>query len=587
MIAIAKHLLIFLSYLGLTVLMSWPLTARMATHITGMGGDAPIFLWNAWWFKQVLVGGQDLLETSFIYFPHLTSLITHTLVPINSFFIALGSLGLNDILAFNIYFLLSAALNGFMTYLLVRELTASERASWLSGIAFMFAPYLTAHWLGHQNLITLWFIPLFLWLCFRLIKNPQSWRYALWAGVVAGIASINDFYNALFLSLLSGLFLLWLWLSDRKLFTRHFVQKIGVVMVTWVLVWSVWLVPAVSYLQKNLDAVYKIMSLESISDMYSADLARYFVPSFLHTIWTQWAHSLPEGSSGGVEGTIFIGGTVLILAFGLFIYALRSRSVRNGMRSFWFWIAVVGGFGVLSLGPHLKILGHTFGGLLPYGWLYYIFDFWGNFRVPARFSIIVMLALVVLMGFAIGLILKHITSVKLKNFITVGLAVIIFFEFSVWPYPTLSLVTPAIYSHIAAQDNVESVLDLPWGINSGYWERGEFVSKFIYWATHHGKKIVTGSVSRAPEALLSFYNENQAPMCIPNRPECQTTQTNFPSQWKTDGVLIHKDYFEDLELNSYDTFLVANGYILDKEDVTHRFYVLSSIDFLLEEKLAD
>ncbi|MCB0208269.1 MAG: hypothetical protein KDJ52_03000, partial [Anaerolineae bacterium] len=76
-----KHtLLILLGYLGLTVLMTWPVALHLTDAIPGDGFDGWQNYWNLWWVKQsLLVEGTNPFFTDYLYAPTGVSLLFHTL----------------------------------------------------------------------------------------------------------------------------------------------------------------------------------------------------------------------------------------------------------------------------------------------------------------------------------------------------------------------------------------------------------------------------------------------------------------------------------------------------------------------------
>jgi hypothetical protein len=218
---------------------------------------------------------------------------------------------------------------------------------------FAFAPYVTIHWLGHQNLVTLWFLPLFVLFLIRTVKESK-WHWPLLAGAVAGLASLNDFYNFIFLFIFSLLFIFWLVIAQQKQINwRLMGKRILVGGLVWLALWSIWVIPAI---QAVLQGQYgPIMTIEQISAYYSADPLRYFTPSFLNPILGRLASVIPGRFSGGVEGTIFLGYTPMIIVVVFLIHRFRNKLKDIFFPSVWFWIITIISFGLLSLGPYLKV----------------------------------------------------------------------------------------------------------------------------------------------------------------------------------------------------------------------------------------
>ncbi|OGB74535.1 hypothetical protein A2V68_02915 [candidate division Kazan bacterium RBG_13_50_9] len=549
----------FFAYLGLAVVMTWPLVTHLSTHIMGAGGDAPIFLWDAWWVGKALLHHGELFTTSYIFYPQTVSLVFHTMTLVNSFIIAVGSTFISAILAMNLWFLLGVTLSGLSMFLLVRHLTKTSWPAFISGLIFAFAPYVTAHWLGHQNLTTLWFIPLFVLCLIKTIEEPR-WRWPLGAGLLAGLASLNDFYNPLFLFIFTVMLGIWMLIAHRKCINKYLVVRVLGVGAVWLTVWSIWWVPAIRAALSSQQGA--VMSLEQITAFYSADLLRYFIPSFLNPILGGFASLIPGRFSGGVEGTIFLGYTPLLIVLIFLIYKIRHKLKELVFPSVWFWVTTTIIFGVLSLGPNLKIAERIIHISLPYAWLYYLSEYWGEFRVPARFSLMVVFAVAVLVGIALAHLWPMLKKASLERIAVILVSTLIIIEFIPAPYPNLDLIPPAVYAYIQAQeDDAESLLDIPWGINSGYWDKGSYQSRFTYWATLHGKKTPIGSLARVPYEVFEFYPKAPLPFMTP-----------LDDAFRLDLVVIHKNYFTPADVSAYRGVILSSGYLKIYEDATHIAY---------------
>lgn len=544
-----SRLLVFLAYLLLAIIMTWPLAANLTTHIMGTGGDAPLFVWNAWWVKQVIFEGKSLFSTNYIFFPQTVSLVFHTLALFNSAIIAFLSVPLSLITSFNIYFLFSVALSGFSMFLLVDYLINNDQPketnipAFISGIIFAFSPYITVHWLGHQNLATVWFIPLFILFLIKTTQK-QNWLFPIAAGIISGIASLNDFYNVIFVVIFFIIYAIWLIIAQRKKLDKNLILRFIVMIGFWLLVWSTWLIPALKeFGQSNIP----IMSPEAITAFYSADLLRYVTPSFLNPFFGWIASIVPGRFSGGVEGTVFLGYIPLITTLICLTYLWRKKIITTVFPALSFWITTLLIFGLFSLGPYLKITERIIHLSLPYLWLYNLIGFWGNFRVPARFSLMVILVLAVLVGLLLNKLMKN------QKVWLVLIASLIIIEFIPSPYPLMNLEVPPAYE-IIENSTVDSVLDIPWGINSGYGDKGSFQSEFLFYGTYHEKKIATGSLSRVPNEYFEFYSDNSL----------------LPV--KTDMIVLHKNYLTENSLNKYKNQIINNHYLKVFEDLGEIVY---------------
>jgi len=144
------------------------------THVAGNKGDAWQNVWNIYWVKTtVLEKAQNPYYTDLLHHPHGTTLALHTLSPLNSVIGALLSYVISFTESYNVVFLANFALSGFSMYLLAFYLTKNRFAAFVAGCIFAFSPYHLGHGLGHMNLISLGWMPLFVLYLLKRLKHTR------------------------------------------------------------------------------------------------------------------------------------------------------------------------------------------------------------------------------------------------------------------------------------------------------------------------------------------------------------------------------------------------------------------------------
>jgi hypothetical protein len=194
---------------------------------------------------------------------------------------------------------------------------------------------------------------------------------------------------------------------------------------------------------------------------------------------------------------VHIGWSVMALA----IYGWRQRS-RATIRYGAFWLVIVAFFGVMALGPNLKIGGHELkigNGIsmmghdrvnplvLPYAVLWLVFPPWRLAGVPLRMMVMVQLATAVLAaaGWQALITSPH----RLRRMIAAVLLVAIAIEYL--PYP--QAVTPAeVPSYVTA------LKTLPGGAVIDLASHGP---QALYYQSVHEKPIAFGYISRTPTSV--------------------------------------------------------------------------------------
>jgi hypothetical protein len=504
------HLLVLAGYTLLTLLLTYPIPLRLFTDVPG-GGDAWQHIWNLWWVKQALLNlHTNPYHTDLLYYPQGVDLYFHTLVLTAGLIgIPLQLLGFNLIATYNLILLMSFVLAGYGTFLLCRYLVGNVWASFVGGIVFTFSPYHFAHLFGHMNLASLQWIPFYALLLLKALDAPalpqsdgifptfRALLYAAGAGALLAVNAYTDWLYALFLALFTILALAWRLLapSERAAFRERGVgwsqglARLALGAGVFLLLVSPILFPTIAEAQKGYAQQPPRETL-----VYSSDAILAFTPSELHPIWGRdiqlWINNigpyLPLKNAS--ERVVFIGYTVLALAAFAAWKRRRERSVR-----FWAFIAIASW--LLSLGPVLQFFGKdhftAFGVSVPLPYLLlYKLPMFSIMRTPARLTVLTMLALGVLVAFALARFLST-TRIRSPRYYALAalIPVLILFEYLAVPFPT---VPPGwnvpIYAQIAQEPGNFAVLELPMRPMGDY----------MAYQTIHGKPIIGGYLSRQP-----------------------------------------------------------------------------------------
>src|SRR3984957_20278553 len=122
-----RELLIFLGFLALAIVMTWPLAPRFFTDIGGDFGDHWQTLWGMWWVRKALVDlHQSPFFSSYVHWPLGMPMVFETFDPPDCL-LAIPLWGLLPPLAiFNVIEFYSYPLAGYFFYRLALELLAVE-----------------------------------------------------------------------------------------------------------------------------------------------------------------------------------------------------------------------------------------------------------------------------------------------------------------------------------------------------------------------------------------------------------------------------------------------------------------------------
>ena len=486
--------LAFVTYTILSVIFTYPV-AFTINKLPG-NGDVYMFSWFYWWFKEAITNGVNPFSTSCIYYPLETNLIFSTVTPLNSLISIPLQMAFDIVTAYNIIWISNFALSGFGAFLLVRYLTQDSRAAFIAGIIFMFCPYHFAHALGHVNLMSIQWIPLYALFLIKTVREGGI-KNAVYAGIFLLFTAMSCYIYLLYLAVFTLIFLLYYsGVKPAEILNRYTLTNIGVMGVTFGLLFS----PILYLFIKEYVSVESNYMYAGGFVEYSADLLGFFVPTVFHPFFKDMVAPTYQNFTGnGAEFTVFLGYTTMLLAL-LAIIKIRSSKTR-----FWLYSALI--YFILTLGPLLHINGVvtipiegcTATILLPYAFLMKI-PIFSMARVPSRWTVLIMLSLTVLAGYGLSYLFnrfkeERVRNLPLNHIFGIIITVFILFEFLAVPYPMSNASVPDFYKEIAPEPDDYAILEIPVNIN---------VEQYMYYQSVHGKALVNGRTPRTPESSLAF-----------------------------------------------------------------------------------
>ena len=540
-----RHLPILGLYTLLTLVLTWPLVSHFTTHVPGVAQwafDESTFLWNVWYFKHTVVDQlASPLHSELIWYPLGIDLILYTYNFFHALLAQPAMLAVNLPFGSNLALVISTILSGYGTFLLVRYLLgrvgsglprlspgASLFAAFGAGLLYAFgsnrAIYAT---LGHYDMVTTQWIPFYILALLRALDGALTMRRrrqaALWAGLFMAFNGLAEMITALFLAIFTLITLLVMLTTRRK-------DPTGAPRASWVsilttlllagaaafVIWSPVLLPILSqFLTSD-------FSLEGWGEAIplSVDVLGFFKPTVLHPIWGSdlvvelrrvmfRAQGLTDIGPRDIN-TVFLGWTAIALALLALIRYRRRVKI-------WGWTALT--FGLFSLGPFLQINGRyrfdldgveaTFP--LPFVLLHYLPIIKAN-RAPNRNSVVLMLALAVLVGYGLAWILQNrraqaATTLmrRPQTWLAMLLCGLLVFEHLALPIPLSDARVPEVYQTIAADSAPVSVLQVPLGWRNSFGVFGPENTRLQYYQTQHGKPMLGGNVSRAPDFKMEYF----------------------------------------------------------------------------------
>jgi len=524
-------------YTLLSLLLTWPLVTRFATHVTGDGIDDPALAWNLWWIKTRLVDqvSFDIFHSGWMFHPIDINLAFYTLTPINGLLSTPLQSALNLIVANNLLLLSSFILGGYGVYLLATDLLAhfisapstdgqahSRRslhlAALVAGVVYAFASskFFYAS-LGQFNIASSQWIPftvLYVLRTGRASSRSAGMRYAALAGIFLVFQAWAELTYASFLLIFIALYFLWRIVVIGPPATSvsrlsDIVDQLG----RFLLMGVFFLAGIVPFLLAMAPDMLRdgdfFASGGGFADIFSADLMGYLLPTRLHPLLGSLVAGLPFPNDKGQQ--VFIGYTVLILALLGAYTLIRSQRGRT-RRAAWFWIVATLTFWLLTLGPKVRWAGQDLPIPGPFMLVSQLPFFSGN-RYPSRYSVMLMLCVAVLVAFGLFWLLTRRWAQERRwapAVLTLVMAALILFEHLSIPLPLNDFRTPSIYEQVAALPGESTLLELPTGWRNGARVLGKsdvLIMMQQWYQSSHGKRRLGGNTSRNPAYKFQYFTE--------------------------------------------------------------------------------
>ena len=300
-----RDVVALLAYFILTLILTYPLIFRFGTHVAGDGSDDPALTWNLWWVRHAIFDlGRSPIYTDYLFYPIGLNLAFYTLTYLNAFLSIPIQFAFGLVPAANVNLFLSFALGGFGTYLLVEHLLRGEAllrdrtfvpfASFAAGLLYAFSSnkFLYAS-LGQFNIASSQWIPFYILILIKFFPtHPDSHAPSIRHGFLLGLfllfQALSELTFASFLILFTiAYFVYWLIANRPRIRNpqqglRFWFYSLLIASITFLLPMSPILAAMISDTLAEGDF---IQSGLGFSNVFSADLLGFFVPSHLQPIF--------------------------------------------------------------------------------------------------------------------------------------------------------------------------------------------------------------------------------------------------------------------------------------------------------------
>jgi len=198
LIVLRRHAIPVLLLAAIAAAWLFPLLSHPSTILPGAnGGDNGTFVWNLWWMRYVLHHrAQSFFFTPFLFHPFGADLTLHTHTALPALVAALA--GPSSLVASqNLLILLHVFLNFACSYALAYRATRQALPSLAGAVVFGTSCFVSAHLLGHFNLIAAWTLPL-VCLLVDAARERESALRAVVAGLALAATAYVDYYLFVF-----------------------------------------------------------------------------------------------------------------------------------------------------------------------------------------------------------------------------------------------------------------------------------------------------------------------------------------------------------------------------------------------------
>ncbi len=445
---------------------------KIATHMTGaQATDYYFFHWNYWWIRHALTHGLSIYETSYVFFPFVSSTIFHAMAAFWYPVWALIEPIAGTFAAFGAIFTLAMTLCGVSFYVLLRREGVSIGLALVGGAMLELAPLMfSAIYWSMTSLIAWFWLPLAL-LTWGELARSRTWRAAIGWGVLFGVTLwamiITDMQYPIFLAFLILPYGLWTMLRVGSA-----VRQLGAGML------ALGVAVVLLYVGGTLPA---ILSTDQTGFSPTPPERAVAIDFPLGFVW----HT--------TGGNVSLGAVILpLVVIALIVGVLNRRKYRNAA-PVWLWgLALIAPL-VLSAGASITIGSTEI--VMPYRYFHEVFG--GLFRYPERLSAVIVIA----GGLFAFTILSHALADRrtlrqmfaLVLFFVVLADARIFASVPVQPQPTRY----ALYEQMGREPYDYVVIEVPTGASSGEGIVGipEYSALEFYGITH-GKRMINGHLSR-------------------------------------------------------------------------------------------
>jgi hypothetical protein len=554
-------------FIGFVGLANWQLLLHLPTHVVGRPfEDAFGILWDLDWAQRAIF---DLHASPFytpdVFYPYGFYISSSS--PPMWWFVVLSPLTrlVGSVPTYNLIMLGSYVVAGLGMYSLIVYLGQRRLAGILGGCVYVAAPILAVRFGGHTDILfsSMW-LPYLALFSQRALQERQR-RGWLLAGLFLALSCLGHWQFAFFAPLLP---LIIIGTGRADIGWRERARLIAVVGITGAAIAAPF--AAVSIFARSQMYVESPSFPIAVADNASLSLDRLFVPNPLSSIWGKWSQTVFP-LRGEMDAVSVSYATLIVAVIGFFSKWPQRRAygvllgitivLALGITLHWNARPVV-----LTLPPSLASLfrpaiqsvvgpdlmppGEAIVVPLPMAFLYRLFPFLSITRIWARYMILGMLAIGVLVGVGAGRLAQRFPKHGYAIFaILIGL---VFVEGLITPYSAFTEVsanTRPIDRWLTAQTSQVSLIEYPLPVAN---------KLAMYRQLLHRQQVVNGYASIEPSHL------QQAAPILGTWPTLVGLE--LLRKWRVDYVLVNGTNDEKFVAEILTGIRALDGLCLERDD---------------------
>jgi hypothetical protein len=436
-------------FLTVTTILTYFLFLPFSSHLTHAlpnAVDPLLYAWNlSHNLDSVKHGFSDLMDTNMFYPEPNTlafsdSLFAQTIMTAPIIFFT-G----NPVLAENLYVFSTFPIAAVAMFFLAFYLTAQTEASLLAGIFYAFS-YPRIAQIGHLPAISSQWLPLFFLFLLKYLRERQ-FKDLVWTFFWYLISITSTIYFGIFLIPLTAIAVCIDMIGTKREALLKILKHIIILAVPALIILGIVLLP---YIRLRMDYPGIKRSLEDTVPLSAKPI------DYISVLPTSWLSDIGFPTSTN-EHPLYPTATLLFLALMAFLVIPQKHR-----KNLFIFTGVTLVALILSFGPfwdlHTTPPSHA---RLPYFVVYKLFPLFQSVRVPARFSIFVILGLSVLASFTLSRLLRN------PKYKTTGIVIALLFLAEVWQVQTpfvrvpLEHELPPIYDVLKKSPKEDVIVEIP------------------------------------------------------------------------------------------------------------------------------